>query len=40
MDKDPMWQGTKSTPDITFPDLLECNKLFILYKSCRNLILM
>jgi len=22
MDKDPMWQGTKSTPDITFPDLL------------------
>lgn len=22
MDKEPMWQGTKSTPDITFPDLL------------------
>lgn len=40
MDKDPMWQGTKSTPDITFPDLLECHRLFILYKCYRNLILM
>jgi len=34
MDKDPMWQGMKSTADITFPDLLECHRLFILYKCC------
>jgi hypothetical protein len=38
MDKDPMWQGMKSTPDITFRDLLECHRMFILYKCCRNLI--
>jgi hypothetical protein len=38
MDKDPMWQGMKSIPGVTFPDLLEYNR-FILYKSCQNLVL-